>query len=66
MSNYFLKAELKFIFLLKPKLLLAEIAQLKAKTEKLEKRPIEYEREQRKQREFDAQVKKNTETPARS
>jgi hypothetical protein len=47
-------------------LLLAEIAQLKAKTEKLEKRQIEYEREQRKQREFDAQVKKNTEKPARS
>ena len=41
---------------------MTEIVELKVKTEKLEKRQLDYER----QRELDAQVKKNTETPARS
>ena len=41
---------------------MSEIAELKEKTEKLEKRQLDYER----QRELDAQEKKKAQTPARS
>jgi hypothetical protein len=54
---YFFKEESCII-----KTLMTEIVELKVKTEKLEKRQLDYER----QRELDSQVKKNTETPARS